>query len=83
MSSKGAGCTTEKPLCLHLQHLDNMHSCIVSCSSHHCFEIIDELLLVALEGLLLGTGDDLARARALGLDCRQAPREDGLANERD
>ena len=46
-------------------------------------EVIDELLPVTLEGLLLGTGDDLARARALGLDRRQAPREDGLANERD
>ena len=46
-------------------------------------EVIDELLLVALEGLLLGTGDDLARACALGLDRGQATREDGLADKRD
>ena len=46
-------------------------------------QVVDELLLVALEGLLLRAGDDLAGARALGFDGGQATSEDGLTNERD
>ena len=46
-------------------------------------EVIDELLLVTLEGLLLWSSDDLARPCTLGLDGRQAASEDGLTNERD
>ena len=46
-------------------------------------EIIDELLLVAAEGLDLGTGEDLGSADALLLDGREAAGEDSLANEGD
>ncbi len=46
-------------------------------------EIVNELLLVALEGFLLRTVDDLAGARTLGLEGGQAPGEDCLANESD
>ena len=46
-------------------------------------QVIDELLLVALERLLLRTGDDTARADTLFLDGGQATGEDGLTNEGD
>ena len=46
-------------------------------------EVVNELLLVALEGLLLGASDDLARADTLLLDGRQAARKDGLADQGD
>lgn len=46
-------------------------------------QVIDELLLVALEGLLLRARDDFASARALGLDGGQATSKDGLTDERD
>lgn len=46
-------------------------------------QVVDELLLVPLEGLLLRAGDDFAGARALGLDGRQATGEYSLTNERD
>ena len=46
-------------------------------------EVVDELLLVTLEGLLLGTVDDLAGAHTLGLERRQAPSEDCLSDKGD
>lgn len=45
-------------------------------------EVIDELLLVALERLLLGTGDPLAGPDTLLLEARQATSENSLADER-
>lgn len=46
-------------------------------------EVIDELLLVALERLLLGTSDDLASTCTLLLDRRQATSKDSLADQGD
>jgi hypothetical protein len=46
-------------------------------------EVIDELLFVALEGLLRRASDDLARAGTLGLDGGEATGEDSLADEGD
>jgi hypothetical protein len=46
-------------------------------------EVVDELLLVALEGLAGGGGDDLGGADTLLLDGREASGEDGLADEGD
>ena len=46
-------------------------------------KVVDELLLVALEGLLLGTGEDFARPCTLCLDGGQATGEDSLTDERD
>ena len=46
-------------------------------------KVIDELLLVAAERLLVGCSKDLARARTLALDSRQAAGEDGLTDEGD
>lgn len=45
-------------------------------------EVVDELLLVALERLLLRTSNDLARTDTLLLEARQATSEDSLADER-
>ena len=44
-------------------------------------EVVDELLLIAAERLLVGCSKDLAGARTLALDGRQAAGEDGLADE--
>lgn len=46
-------------------------------------EVIDELLLVALEWLALRTSNDAAGTDTLFLDGRQATREDGLTDESD
>ena len=46
-------------------------------------EVIDELLLVALELLLLRAADDLARTDTFLLDRRQATSKDGLTDEGD
>ena len=46
-------------------------------------EVVNELLLVALELLDLRSAEHLGRRDALVPDGRQASREDGLANERD
>ena len=46
-------------------------------------EVVNELLLVAVEGLTLGGGDDLAGADTLLLEGRQATSEDGLADQGD
>jgi hypothetical protein len=47
------------------------------------FEVIDELLLVAVEDLLLRTRDNFAGADALLLERRQTPSEDGLSDQGD
>ena len=46
-------------------------------------EVVDELLLVALERLLLGAVNNLAGAYSLGLERRQAPGEDCLSDKGD
>ena len=46
-------------------------------------EVVDELLLVALEGLLLRASNDLGGANTLLLDRGQATSEDSLTNEGD
>ena len=46
-------------------------------------KVVDELLLVALERLLLGASDDLASTETLLLKARQATSKDSLANESD
>lgn len=46
------------------------------------FEIIDKLLLVAAEGLLLWTSNDLACTHALVLDSGQATCEHSLTDQR-
>ena len=46
-------------------------------------QVVDELLLVALERLLLWAGDNLAGTSALRLDSRETTSEDGLTNEGD
>ena len=46
-------------------------------------EVINELLLVALERFLLGTRDDLACTDTLFLDGRQASGKDGLTDKGD
>lgn len=47
------------------------------------FEIIDELLLVAVEDLFLRTRDNFAGANALLLEGRQTPGENGLPDQGD
>ena len=46
-------------------------------------EVIDELLLVTLEGLLLRASDNLGGTDTLLLDRGQAASKDSFANERD
>lgn len=45
-------------------------------------EVVDELLLVALEGLGLGSSEDLAGADSLRLQAREAAGKDSLADQR-
>ena len=52
-------------------------------SVERLLEVVDELLFVAAERLLVGCSKDLARARTLALDSRQAAGEDGLTDEGD
>jgi hypothetical protein len=47
------------------------------------FQVVDKLLLVAVESLFLRTRDDLASANALLLEGRQTPGEDGLSDQGD
>lgn len=47
------------------------------------FKVINELALVTMECLFLGTRDNFASADALLLEGRQTPSEDGLSDQSD
>ena len=47
------------------------------------FEVINELRLIAVEWLFLGTVDDLTSADTFLFEGGKTPREDGLSDQRD